>query len=78
VSENNPQEEAMITQGLMSALGSGLIQNTDYEAVNSLRERLKLKPIDPETQMGMLKMQQQMQGMMQPQQQGMPNVPEEE
>lgn len=78
VSENDPQQEAMITQGLMSALSSGLIQNTDYEAVNSLRERLKLKPIDPEIQMGMLKMQQQMQGMMQPPQQEMPNVPEEE
>lgn len=76
--DSDPQQEAMITQGLMSALSSGLIQNTDYEAVNSLRERLKLKPIDPSIQMQMLQMQQQMQSMMQPPQQEVPNVPEEE
>lgn len=77
ISENDPAQENMVTQGLMSALSSGLIQNTDYEAINSLRDRLKLKPIDPSTQMQQMQVQQQMQQMMQPPQQ-MSNVPPEE
>jgi capsule polysaccharide export protein KpsE/RkpR len=74
--ENDPGQEAAVTQGLMSALSSGLIQNTDYAAVNSLRERLKLPPIDPDIQMQQLQMQQQMQMMSQPPQMG--NLPAEE
>jgi len=74
--ENDPSQENLVTQGLMSALSSGLIQNTDYTAINSLRERLKLPPIDPDIQMQQIQMQQQMQMLSQPPQ--MQNVPEEE
>lgn len=62
--DTDPANEAMLTQSLMSALSSGLIQQTDYQAVNKLRERLKLDPIDPEVQMEQMSIQQRMQAML--------------
>ena len=62
--DTDPAQESLMTQTLMSALSSGLIQQTDYQAVNKLRERLNLDPIDPSIQAEQMSIQQQLQSMM--------------
>jgi hypothetical protein len=59
--ENDTQKETMITQTLLSALSSGIIQPTDYEAINSFRNQLGLNPLDPHDQLSQMILQRELQ-----------------
>ncbi len=48
--KNDPNQESLITQTLVQALTTGLISTGDQEAMNALREKLRLKPVSNEMQ----------------------------
>lgn len=44
--QNDPNQEAMVTSNLITALSMGLVSSNDPEAVNSLRRRIQLSPLE--------------------------------
>lgn len=76
----DPNNESLIVNNLMMAFGQGLIQQTDIDALNLLRDKLKLPPLTQEQlyiqqQMAMIQQQQQMTMQNPNAQQEDPNVP---
>ena len=58
--KTDPNTENLVTNTLMSAMSMGLIQNSDLEAVNKLREGVGLPPITQQDQMMLAQLQAQM------------------
>lgn len=70
-SVTDPANESLMINNLMMAFGQGLIPNTDFDAINALRDKLNLAPLS-----SYQKTEQQMMQDLQNQQMGMtdPNV----
>jgi hypothetical protein len=68
----DPNNESLLINNLMMAFGQGLIPQTDTEAINALRDKLKLSPINKEQQ----DQQEQLNMMQQQEQTG--EIPEEQ
>lgn len=54
--QDDPNQEAIVTSNLITALSMGLISSNDSEAVNALRRRIQLTPLEDDQ----LEVQQQM------------------
>jgi hypothetical protein len=46
--QNDPNQEAVVTSNLITALSTGLVSSNDPEAINSLRRRIQLSPLEDE------------------------------
>jgi hypothetical protein len=62
----DPAQDSLITSNLMTAFSLGLLQSSDIDAVNALRERLKLPPVTPEQQQQQAQMTAMLQQLQQP------------